>query len=101
MLLTVGTIHPYIDNGSAKLSVQKTTQLLMPKGFAHGYCTIQHKIKIVYKVDALYSPAHDRGIAWNDPLLAIDWPTSAPILSDKDGKHPVLADAEINFVYEG
>lgn len=83
------------------ISMENKRQLLVPKGFAHGYCTIQNKTQIFYKVDEFYSPEHDRGIAWNDPALAIDWPTSTPILSDKDGKHPVLADAEINFVYEG
>ncbi|WP_338554879.1 dTDP-4-dehydrorhamnose 3,5-epimerase [Paenibacillus sp. KS-LC4] len=83
------------------LSAANKRQLLVPQGFAHGFCTIVPNSEVQYKVDALYSPEHDRGIAWNDPALGIDWPTSAPILSDKDGKHPVLADAEINFVYEG
>jgi dTDP-4-dehydrorhamnose 3,5-epimerase len=83
------------------LSAANKRQLLVPQGFAHGFCTLVPNCEVQYKVDALYSPSHDRGIAWNDPVLAIDWPTTNPILSDKDAKHPVLADAEINFVNEG
>lgn len=83
------------------LSAANKRQLLVPQGFAHGFCTIVPNCEVQYKVDALYSPEHDRGIAWNDPALAIDWPTAKPVLSDKDAKHPVLADADMNFVYEG
>jgi dTDP-4-dehydrorhamnose 3,5-epimerase len=83
------------------LSSANKRQLLVPQGFAHGFCTLVPNCEVQYKVDALYSPEHDRGIAWNDPALHIDWPTTKPILSDKDTKHPVLADAEMNFEYEG
>lgn len=83
------------------LSAANKRQLLVPKGFAHGFCTIVPNTEVLYKVDELYSPELDRGIAWDDPALGIDWPTLKPVLSDKDAKHPRLANAEANFTYEG
>ncbi|WP_339278981.1 dTDP-4-dehydrorhamnose 3,5-epimerase [Paenibacillus sp. FSL W8-1187] len=83
------------------LSATNHRQLLVPKGFAHGFCTLVPNSEVQYKVDEFYSAEHDRGIAWNDPALGIDWPVRKPVLSDKDGKHPILADADINFAFEG
>lgn len=83
------------------LSAANKRQLLVPQGFAHGFCTLVPHSEVLYKVDELYSPQDDRGIAWNDPALGIDWPISKPILSDKDSNHPTLAEAELNFIFEG
>ncbi|MMZ50425.1 dTDP-4-dehydrorhamnose 3,5-epimerase [compost metagenome] len=77
------------------LSENNKRQLLVPKGFAHGFCTIVPNTQVLYKVDEYYSPENDRGILWNDPALGINWPTSLPILSDKDKCHPLLKNADI------
>jgi dTDP-4-dehydrorhamnose 3,5-epimerase len=83
------------------LSAENKRQLLVPQGFAHGFCTIVPHTEVSYKVDQFYASAHDRGILWNDPALSIPWPTEHPHLSDKDQKHPVLANAQLSLDAEG
>lgn len=79
------------------LSADNKRQILVPQGFAHGFCTTEPQTQVLCKVDEYFSPVHDRGILWSDPAIGIDWPTANPILSDKDQKHPSLKDAKINF----
>lgn len=83
------------------LSEHNKRQLLVPKGFAHGFCTLVEYTEVNYKVDEYYSPENDRGILWNDPEIGIDWPVSSPVLSDKDQVHPLLKDADNNFTFQG
>ena len=84
---------------SAILSGKNWAQLWVPKGFAHGYLTLEPDTEVAYKVTEYYSPAHDRGILWNDPALAIDWPVDAARaqLSAKDTMQPKLQDVTALF----
>ena len=79
---------------SCILSSAKFNQLLIPRGFAHGFLTLEPDVEVLYKVSAPYSPQCDRGIAWNDPDIAIAWPLQPgqqPVLSGKDQAAPRLA----------
>jgi dTDP-4-dehydrorhamnose 3,5-epimerase len=66
--------------------------LFVPAGFAHGFCTLEENSEAQYKVDNPYSPAHERGIKWNDPDLAIAWPLKETVLSAKDSVLPHFKD---------
>lgn len=85
------------------LSEYNHRQLLVPKGFAHGFMTLTPDVNVAYKVDGYYHPEADRGIRYDDPELNIIWPMSDGdlILSEKDKNHPLLKDAELNFTFEG
>jgi dTDP-4-dehydrorhamnose 3,5-epimerase len=87
---------------AVELSAANWHQLWVPPGFAHGYVTLQDDCEVVYKVTDYYAPDCDRGIAWDDPALGIDWRISAAgvVLSDKDKKHPRLADAAPAFQFD-
>ena len=82
-----------------ELSEENKLQFFIPKGFAHGFSVLSEKAIFSYTCDEFYAPQADRGIMYNDPTLNIDWriPTENAIISDKDNKHPLLKDAELNF----
>lgn len=88
---------------AAELSAGNGSQLYVPAGFAHGFVTLEPDTQVVYKVSGHYAPECDGGIAWDDPDIALPWPLPAggPILSDKDKKHPRLADFDSPFAYDG
>ncbi|MFD1776566.1 dTDP-4-dehydrorhamnose 3,5-epimerase [Paenibacillus rhizophilus] len=83
-----------------ELSADNKKQLLIPKGFAHGFMTLTEDVEVQYKCDELYAPECDGGILWNDPDIGVKWPIDVvPVLSAKDEKAPLLKDANLNFVY--
>jgi dTDP-4-dehydrorhamnose 3,5-epimerase len=83
-----------------ELSERNFVRLFVPRGFAHGYMTLEPGTEFQYKVDAYYAPEIEAGIAWDDPDLAIPWPDITPILSDKDRRLPRLRDFDSPFTYD-
>lgn len=75
---------------AVELSDRNWRQLLVPKGFAHGFVTLEPMTEVFYKVDDFYAPAHDKGVRWDDPDLGIDWRLEGrtPVLSAKDREQP-------------
>jgi dTDP-4-dehydrorhamnose 3,5-epimerase len=82
---------------SLEISAKRGNQILVPKGFAHAFLTLEPDTEVIYKVTDTYSPQHDRSIRFDDPATGIEWPgsTSDFQLSEKDSKAPLLKDAEV------
>jgi dTDP-4-dehydrorhamnose 3,5-epimerase len=77
---------------SVVLSAENFKQCYIPPGFAHGFCVLTPTADVEYKCSAVYDPADEFGIAWDDPALAISWPVSDPVLSERDRRNPRLAE---------
>ena len=91
-----------MENGvGITLTAEKGNQILVPRGFAHGFLTLTPDVEVAYKVTNTYAPENDRSIAWNDPAIGIDWPLNGttPQLSGKDADAPNLANVDNNFKY--
>lgn len=84
-----------------ELSAENNVQLLIPKGFAHGFSVLSETAVVFYKCDELYAPETDAGIIYNDPELNIDWqiPADKVLISEKDSKLPTFRDAKNNFSF--
>ncbi|HEU4987167.1 MAG TPA: dTDP-4-dehydrorhamnose 3,5-epimerase [Rhizobiaceae bacterium] len=82
---------------AVELSARLWNQLLIPKGFAHGFVTLEPDTEVAYKVTDYYSAEHDRSIRFDDPAIGIDWPLPASLLtlSDKDRNAPRLDQSEV------
>jgi dTDP-4-dehydrorhamnose 3,5-epimerase len=72
------------------LSAQNFKQVYIPVGYAHGFCVLSERAEFLYKCSEYYAPKEERGVRWNDPDIAVDWPIENPILSEKDKCLPFL-----------
>ena len=91
----------YGQHVSAILSAENRTQIWIPAGFAHGYCTLEPNTEVIYKVTDYYAPDCDRGLKWDDVALGIRWPVdpASVRLSDKDRMQPALKEMAPAFVF--
>jgi dTDP-4-dehydrorhamnose 3,5-epimerase len=91
----------YAQFFSIELSAENKKQLLIPKGFAHGFSVLSEKAEVLYKCDEFYNKECEAGICYNDPSLNIDWkiPSQKIIVSEKDQQLPLLKDAKNNFEF--
>lgn len=79
----------------ARLSARNRQQLWVPEGFAHGFVVLSDVAEVLYKTTDYYAAEHERCILWNDPTLAIDWPSEAPVLSGKDMQGSLFLQADL------
>ncbi len=72
----------------ATLTAENRTMMYVPKGFAHGFITLEPNTEMLYFVSETYSPEYERGIRWNDPKFSVSWPIEPTVLSERDCQHP-------------
>lgn len=84
---------------SVELSAENKKQLMIPRGFGHGFVTLTDNVEFLYKADNYYAPESDGGIIWNDPEIGVQWGIEVPILSGKDQKNPLLKDIETSLSF--
>lgn len=83
-----------------ELSAENKRQLLIPRGFAHGFLTLADDVEFMYKADNAYAPQAERGILWNDPEIGVAWGIHDPIVAKKDAEAPRLCESDVDFLYE-
>lgn len=91
----------YLKWEIVELSEDNFKQIYIPRGFGHGYLTLEDNCEVQYKCDDIYDKPTERVLRWDDPTVGIDWGIADPIVSEKDMEAPYLAECDINFVYEG
>lgn len=82
---------------AVELSAENKRQLLIPRGFAHGFLTLTDDVEFLYKADNYYNKESERSILWNDPEIGVDWKIENPIVSEKDQNAPLLKDCDVDF----
>lgn len=87
----------YLQWVAVELSADNKRQLLIPRGFAHGFLTLTDEVEFLYKADNYYEPSAEVGIRWDDPTIEVDWGIDEPILSVKDARATLFKD----IVYNG
>ena len=105
---SVFDVAVYIRHGSPNyakwfgivLSAENKKQLFIPKGFAHGFLTLEDDCEVQYKVDSFYDQEHDRNIRYDDPDIGVEWGVSEPLLSEKDLGAPYLRERGKDFLWE-
>lgn len=83
----------YLKHEGFELSAKNRRELYVPRGFAHGFMTLEDDVEVTYLVSAVYTPAAEGGLRYNDPKLGISWPLEVTTISDKDQVWPLLTDA--------
>ena len=93
----------YGQHVATELSAENGHQLFVPVGFGHAFVTLEPRTEVAYKCSAVYAPDCDGGVRWDCPRIGIDWPLPAggPVLSDRDGRLPGLAEFDSPFAYDG
>ena len=84
---------------AVELSAENKRQLLIPRGFGHGFVTLTDNVEFLYKADNYYNAEQDRSILWCDEEIGIDWQVKNPIVSEKDAAAPKLSESDVNFKY--
>ena len=82
----------YGQHEAFELTDTNHRQLFVPIGFAHGFCVLSEVADVTYKVSSYYDPVTERGIAFDDPDLGVEWPVSDPIVSERDRSNPGLSE---------
>jgi dTDP-4-dehydrorhamnose 3,5-epimerase len=84
---------------SVHLTEHNKRQVLIPQGFAHGFCVLSDSAHVVYKCSEFFDPDDEGGILWSDPAIGINWPITHPIVSAKDDRLPVISDIPPEKLY--